>query len=50
MALAICEAITFTPTKALLASLLQKANGYFNREKMISLILAILAVNDWIYR
>lgn len=46
----LCEAITADPQKPLYPSLLLETRRYFNQGEMISLILAIMAVNDWIYR
>ncbi len=48
-ALEYCEKITLNPAQPLLDSLIQKMRQYFTKAALVSLTLAIMAVNDWMY-
>ncbi len=46
-ALALCEKITVDPASPLLDCLIQEMRHYFTKAQIVSLTLAIIAVNDW---
>ena len=48
-ALAFCEKITLNPAQPLLDSLIQEMRHYFTKAAIVSLTLAIMAVNDWVF-
>jgi len=50
MALAWGEALSLNPTRTILKQLLEMTKCHFNKEQIISLTLAIMAVIDWNYQ
>ena len=48
-ALALGESISLDPIESLPKQLVQEARRHFNKEQMISLLVAIMAINDWNY-
>ena len=49
IALTLGETISLAPTKSILKQFIEEARHHFEKEELIALLLAILAVNDWNY-
>ena len=50
VALTLGETISLAPTKLILKQFIEEARHHFEKEELIALLLAILAVNDWNYQ
>jgi len=48
--LILAEAISMSFSRPVLSQLLEVTRGHFEREELVSLLLAIMAVNDWYFQ